>query len=161
MRIVLYIRGDMELNSELTIYAVDLTSHLSRPIAETPVRAGFPSPGQDYVDEAIDLNRYLVKHPASTFYAKVEGLSMSGEGIDEGDILVIDRSLMPEEGDLAVCCIGGEFTLKRLRMPGGNRIILMPSNPEFEPIEISADDEFSIWGIVTSTIKLNRRILRR
>lgn len=156
MLIVLYIRS-MESKSHITIYSVDMTSHLSRPMSGTPVRAGFPSPGQDYVDESIDLNRYLVKHPASTFYARVEGLSMAGEGIDEGDILVIDRSLAPEEGDLAVCCVDGEFTLKRIRIVGPDRILLMPSNSEFKPIEITADDEFSIWGIVTSTIKLNRR----
>ena len=138
-----------------------MTSHLSRPVAGTPVRAGFPSPGQDYVGESIDLNRYLVRHPASTFYARVEGLSMAGEGIDEGDILVIDRSLVPEDGDLAVCCVDGDFTLKRIRIISHERILLMPSNPEYKPIEISADDEFSIWGIVTSTIKLNRRRNRR
>ncbi|MCM1021491.1 MAG: translesion error-prone DNA polymerase V autoproteolytic subunit [Muribaculum sp.] len=147
----------MELKDRITIYTVDMTSHLSRPLSGTAVRAGFPSPGQDYVDESIDLNRYLVKHPASTFYAKVEGLSMAGEGIDEGDILVIDRSLAPENGDLAVCCVDGEFTLKRIRIVDHNKILLLPSNPEFSPIEISADDDFSIWGIVTSTIKLNRR----
>ena len=82
---------------------------------------------------------------------------MSGEGIDEGDLLIIDRSLNPENGDLAVCSIDGDFTLKRIQILYGGKIRLIPSNPEFKPIDISADDEFSIWGIVTATIKQNRR----
>lgn len=85
---------------------------------------------------------------------------MIEEGIDEGDIIIVDRSIEPEDGDLAVCCIDGDFTLKRISNRKG-RIFLMPSNKEFPPIEITPDNEFDVWGIVTHTIKTNRRIRRR
>ncbi len=144
----------------LALYSSDDSTELSLPYADGGVRAGFPSPGQEYVNERIDLNKALIRHPAATFLAKVEGLSMIEEGIDEGDIVIVDRSLEPEEGDLAVCCIDGDFTLKRIKVQKG-RIFLMPSNKEFKPIEITPDNEFRIWGIVTHTIKANRRLRRR
>lgn len=148
---------DSDFDLQLTLYTADTTAHLSRPVSEATIRAGFPSPGQDYVNLSIDLNRYLIKHPAATFFARVEGLSMSGEGIDEGDLLVIDRSLKPENNDLAVCCIEGDFTLKRIQLLSDGNVRLLPSNPDFKPIDISTDDEFSVWGIVTATIKQNRK----
>ncbi|MDE5940601.1 MAG: translesion error-prone DNA polymerase V autoproteolytic subunit [Muribaculaceae bacterium] len=141
----------------LEIYGADVTTELELPFADGGVRAGFPSPAQDYITASIDLNRELVKHPASTFYARVEGDSMIEEGIDEGDILLVDKSVEPEDGDLAVCCLNGEFTLKRLRFGNGRRISLMPSNKRYRPIEISEDDNFMVWGIVLFTIKANRR----
>lgn len=133
-----------------------LTS-LPLPYADAGVRAGFPSPAQDYISETIDLNRELIEHPAATFYAKVAGDSMEEEGITEGDILVVDRAVEPEHGDLAVCCIDGEFTLKRLRFAGPDRIVLMPSNRHYPPIEVGPDTEFTVWGVVLYTIKPNRR----
>ena len=120
------------------------------------IQAGFPSPAQNYINESIDLNVELIKHPASTFFGKVSGDSMIEEGIEEGDILVIDKSLEPINGDLAVCCIDGEFTLKRIEIEE-NRIKLMPSNATFKPIIVTPDDQFTVWGIVTYTIKKNRR----
>lgn len=135
----------------------DVTSRLELQYADGGVRAGFPSPAQDYVDEWIDLNRHLVPHPSSTFYARVSGDSMSEEGIDDGDLLIVDKSLQPEDGDLAVCCVDGEFTLKRLKLTRGNRLFLMPSNRKYKPIEITEDNDFMVWGIVTTTIKQNRR----
>lgn len=125
--------------------------------ADAGIRAGFPSPAQDYISESIDLNKELIEHPASTFYARVVGDSMSGEGITEGDILVIDKSVEPEHGDLAVCCLDGEFTLKRLNFASANRIYLMPSNSRYKPIEVTKDDCFMVWGVVLYTIKANRR----
>ncbi len=82
---------------------------------------------------------------------------MSGEGIYEGDILIIDKSIEPCNGDLAVCCLEGEFTLKRLRFARNNRVFLMPSNPRYSPIEVTGNNDFSVWGIVLYTIKSNRR----
>lgn len=142
---------------ELRISGSDVASRLELQYADGGIRAGFPSPAQDYVDEWIDLNRHLVPHPSSTFYARVSGDSMCEEGIDDGDLLIVDKSLQPEDGDLAVCCVDGEFTLKRLKLTRGNRLFLMPSNRKYKPIEVTEDNDFMVWGIVTATIKQNRR----
>lgn len=141
----------------LQLFRADTSTALPLIYADGGIKAGFPSPAQDYITESIDLNRMLVRHPASTFYAKVVGDSMSGEGIYEGDILVIDRSIEAEHGDLAVCCLDGEFTLKRLCMNRGERLYLMPSNRKYRPIEVTPESDFMVWGVVTYTIKSNRR----
>lgn len=148
--------------SKLTvdIYLSDITTHMELPYADAGIQAGFPSPAQDYITESIDLNFELVKHPAATFYGKVKGDSMIEEGIEEGDILVIDRSLEPVDGDLAVCSVDGEFTLKRIHFEK-NRVWLIPSNELYDPILITPDRQFSIWGVVTYTIKNNRRRHRK
>ena len=100
----------------------------------------------------IDLNEELVLHPAATFYGRVVSNAMSREGVDKGDVLVIDRSLDPEEGSLAVCFIDGEFTLKRIRRDK-DCIWLVPANKRFAPIRVTADNEFAVWGVVTYVIK--------
>lgn len=141
----------------LQLFRADTSTALPLIYADGGIKAGFPSPAQDYITESIDLNKMLVRHPASTFYAKVVGDSMSGEGIYEGDILVIDRSIEAEHGDLAVCCLDGEFTLKRLCMNRGERLYLMPSNRKYRPIEVTPESDFMVWGVVTYTIKSNRR----
>jgi len=140
------------------LYLSDTSTVLALDYADGGIAAGFPSPAQDYISQSIDLNRELIEHPASTFYARVKGDSMSGEGITEDDILVIDKSIEPEHGDLAVCCLNGEFTLKRLCFTScGRGIRLMPSNRRYRPIDITEGDDFKVWGIVLYTIKANRR----
>lgn len=116
------------------------------------VRAGFPSPAEDYSTTKLDLNRELIKNPASTFYARVSGLSMVDEGINEGDLLVIDKSIEPYDGCLAVCYIDGEFTLKRFEKHS-SYALLLPANRDFKPIKVTEDNDFCIWGIVTYIIK--------
>ncbi len=143
--------------TDFKIYQSDTSTSLPLLYAEEGIRAGFPSPAQDYITESIDLNKTLIRHPAATFYAKVVGNSMSGEGIYEGDLLIIDRSIEAEHGDLAVCCLNGEFTLKRLCLNRGDRIYLIPSNRKFKPIAVTPDDDFMVWGVVIYTIKSNRR----
>lgn len=145
------------MSALFNLYPADISTALPLPYADGGIRAGFPSPAQDYLSESIDLNKDLIRHPASTFYARVIGDSMAGEGITEGDILVIDKSVEPEHGDLAVCCLDGEFTLKRLRFMSDNRLCLMPSNRKYRPIEITRESDFSVWGVVLYTIKVNRR----
>lgn len=140
----------------LDIFRPDTDSSLSLPYADMGIQAGFPSPAQDYITESIDLNHELVRHPASTFYARVDGDSMIGDGIESGDILVVDRSLEPADGDLAVCCVDGEFTLKRLALRPGE-IWLIPSNEMFDPILVTPESRFEVWGVVTHTIKRHRR----
>lgn len=129
---------------------------MSLPYADMGIQAGFPSPAQDFINESIDLNRELIHHPAATFYGRVDGDSMIEEGIEPGDILVIDRSIEPADGDLAVCCVDGDFTLKRIALEEG-RIRLIPSNETFDPILITADNKFEVWGVVTYTIKHHKR----
>lgn len=140
----------------LEIFTADLSSHLPLPYTDGGIQAGFPSPADNYITETIDLNKELVRHPAATFYGRVSGDSMIEEGIEPGDILVIDRSIEPDSGDLAVCCIDGEFTLKRIKLEK-NRVWLIPSNEMFDPILVTPENEFSVWGVVTHTIKAYRR----
>ncbi len=142
---------------DIEIHRPDLSTELNLQYADAGIRAGFPSPAQDYINETIDLNKDLIRHPASTFYGRVVGDSMIEEGIQEGDILVIDKSIEPENDDLAVCCLDGEFTLKRIRITNDNRVFLIPSNRKYRPIEVTPDNEFMVWGIVMYTIKANRR----
>ena len=121
-------------------------------MAQDGIHAGFPSPATDYMTQAIDLNKELVKHPAATFYGRVVGDSMIDAGVDEGDILVIDRSLTARDGDMAVCFVDGEFTLKYLRMKDGE-LTLVPANPNYPQIRITEGIEFRMWGVVTYIIK--------
>lgn len=125
------------------------------------IKAGFPSPAQDYSENIIDLNRELVKNPASTFFGRAKGESMVEAGISDGDILIIDKSVEHYENAVAVCFIDGEFTLKRVHFERENgqlkEIWLMPQNKEFKPIVVTPDNTFLIWGIVTYSIKSHKR----
>lgn len=140
----------------IEIHNIDVSTSLPLQYADEGIRAGFPSPAQDYMEQAIDLNKEIVKHPASTFYGRVVGNSMRDEGIEEGDILVIDKSLELIDNDLAVCFIDGEFTVKRVRLET-DAAWLVPSNPDYPLIKVTKENEFIVWGIVTYTIKKNRR----
>lgn len=135
---------------KIDFFTADTTSDLSLPLAEG-IKAGFPSPAQDYIDLAFDLNKELVKNPSSTFYGRVRGDSMVDEGINDGDILVIDKSLPPADGRKAVCYIDGEFTLKTIRVKKDG-IYLMPANPAYKPIKVTEENDFVVWGIVTYVI---------
>lgn len=116
------------------------------------VRAGFPSPADDTPHEKLDLMRLVVRHPASTFYFRISGVSMVDDGFDEGDIVVVDRSLEPTNNATAVCFIDGEFTIKKIRQEK-NCLYLMPANKEYKPIKVTAENEFMVWGVVTYIIK--------
>lgn len=116
------------------------------------ISAGFPSPAADFTDIKMDLNQYLVKHPAATFYGRVKGESMKNAGINDGDLLIIDKSLNAEDGKIAVCFFDGEFTLKRIRIKEDG-VWLMPENPDFKPIHCYEGSDFRIWGVVTHVIK--------
>lgn len=142
--------------SELQLHQISQEAELKLPYASEGIRAGFPSPAQDYIEQAIDLNKELIKHPASTFFGKVVGDSMKDEGIEEGDILVIDKSLELINGDLAVCFIDGDFTVKRVKLES-DAAFLTPSNPNYPTIKVTQENDFIVWGIVTYTIKKNRR----
>lgn len=123
---------------------------------EGTVKAGFPSPAENIRKNRLDLNSYLIKHPSSTFFLKVDGTSMVDDNFDEGDIIVVDKSLEPTNGATAVCCIDGEFTLKKISIEKGC-VRLIPANPKFKPITVTEENRFDIWGIVTWIIKKVRQ----
>ena len=119
------------------------------------IRAGFPSPAEDYLNESLDFNRDLIKHPEATFYGRVQGDSMIGAGICDGDIAVIDRSIEAEHGNVVVAYINNEFTVKFLDLSHkkDGYIELKPANDAFQPIRIDEDDNFEVWGVVIWTIR--------
>lgn len=137
---------------KLTLLAADTSSHEELPVAGATIKAGFPSPADDFLEQPLDLNRALIHNPASTFFVRVEGDSMAGAGIDDGDLLVVDRAVEPSEGRIAICFVDGEFTVKRLGREG-SMWLLLPSNPKYRPIRIAEGEELVIWGVVTYTIK--------
>jgi len=121
-------------------------------LAEERISAGFPSPADDFKETRISLDRELVKNKEATFYARVSGDSMVGAGLDDGDLLVIDRSKDPVNGKIAICLIDGEFTVKRIKKEK-NKLYLMPENKNYKPIELKEENELIIWGVVEYVIK--------
>ena len=104
------------------------------------------------MENKLDLNKALIKNPSATFYARVKGESMINDGVEDGDLLVIDRSVEPYENCLAVCFLEGEFTLKKVRIEGDD-LLLVPANPKFNPIRVKRENDFYIWGVVRYLIK--------
>ncbi len=125
---------------------------LGQWLIEQGISAGFPSPADDFKEIRISLDKELVKNSESTFYARVSGDSMVEAGLDDGDLLVIDRSLYPESGKIAVCLVDGEFTVKRIKKER-NKLYLIPENKKYKPIELKEENELTIWGIVQYVIK--------
>jgi len=126
--------------------------YLGQWLFEQRISAGFPSPSDDFKETRISLDRELVKNKEATFYARVSGDSMVGAGLDDGDLLVIDRSKNPENGKIAICLVDGEFTVKRIKKEK-NRLYLKPENKKYKTIELREENELIIWGIVEYVIK--------
>lgn len=124
---------------------------LALPLYGSKVPAGFPSPADDHVEDALDLNAHLVKRPAATFFVRATGDSMTGAGIHSGDLLVVDRSLEPKTGSIVIAVVNGELTVKRLRLEKG-RVWLMPENPAYPELEIRDGLELVIWGVVAHVV---------
>lgn len=136
----------------LTLYDIDTTSTNEFILVEEGVSAGFPSPAEDFRQPRISLDKELIDNIEATFFARVRGDSMINAGLSDGDLLVVDKSKEPCHGKIAVCFIDGEFTVKRLHVQK-DRVLLMPENEKYHPIEVTHDNEFVIWGIVTYVIK--------
>lgn len=119
------------------------------------VPAGFPSPAEDFVEGPLDLNRYLIHHPAATFFVRVIGDSMIGAGIHPNDLLIVDRAVSPVNGSIVVAVINSELTVKRLHQDP-KEILLLSENPAYDPIVITADMSFAVWGVVTNSIHFHR-----
>lgn len=142
----------LHTSSTLDIFSADTETALALPFVDEGISAGFPSPALDFVDLSIDLNKHLIKNPSSTFYGRVKGESLKNAGINNGDLLVIDRSIEPINGKIAVCFIDGEFTAKRIEI-SKNEILLIAENEDYKPIRVTEENDFLIWGIVTHVIK--------
>jgi len=141
-----------KLAQNLTIFTPKETNSLGAILVETGISAGFPSPADDFKEERLSLDDELIKNKEATFFARVSGQSMIGAGLNDNDLLIIDRSLEPAHNKIAVCFLDGEFTVKRLKVTKGG-VWLLPENSDYKPIEISEDNNFVIWGIVTNVIK--------
>ena len=135
----------------------DLNSIIEMPYFDGGIQAGFPSPANDFQELSISFDKVVFGSSSSTiFCARVTGSSMEGAGISNNDIIAVNRLLEPEDGDIAVCLIYDEFTLKRLRVEK-DCVWLMPENDSFKPIQITENESFQIWGIVVNTLKFHRK----
>jgi DNA polymerase V len=130
---------------------LDNPSRYQLPLYLSAVQAGFPSPADDYIEMHLDLNDYLISHQASTFIVRAVGDSMSGAGIETGDLLIVDKSIEPSPGKIVIAAVNGELTVKRLSKQGG-RLQLLAENANYPPIDISEGSELVLWGVVTFVI---------
>lgn len=140
------------LKKKLNFFKPDTTNPVEIPLLDVGIKAGFPSPAADFEEQRISLDHYLIKNPETTFFAKANGDSMINASINDGDLLVIDRSLEPKNNAIAVCYIDGEFTVKRIKKTK-DKVILQPENDHYKPIEVTSDNNLIIWGIVTFVVK--------
>lgn len=143
---------------KLHIYSADTSTLLDLSFVDGGIKAGFPSPAQDYLTECIDLNKELIRRKETTFLARVSGNSLIEAGICNGDIVVIDKSLEAKNGDFVVAFIDGEFTLKEFHHDEKNNCAwLIPHNKDFAPIKVTKENDFMVWGVLTYTIKQLRK----
>lgn len=144
----------MSINKDqkLTFFNPNFDSKIKIPFMKGGVSAGFPSPAADFMENNIDLNKELSENPLATFYIKVKGNSMINAGINDKDVLVVDRSIEPRNNAIAICFIDGEFTVKRIQV-AQDCLYLMPENPDYQPIKVTEENQLIIWGMVTYVIK--------
>lgn len=136
----------------LQFFVPNENDDLEIPLIQSGISAGFPSPAEDFKETRISLDKTLVKNKDATFYARVSGKSMINAGLDDGDLLVIDRSIEPQHNKIAVCFIDGEFTVKRLKIEK-DKLYLVPENNAYKAIKVTPENNLMIWGIVTYVIK--------
>ncbi len=139
-------------NTSLTFFTPENFNSLGAVYFDTGISAGFPSPAEDFKQERLSLDNELIKNKEATFFARVSGQSMIDAGLSDNDLLVIDRSLSPAHNKIAVCFLDGEFTVKRLKVEK-EVVWLQPENKNYQPIKITEENDFVIWGIVTNVIK--------
>lgn len=145
-------RADLDaLPTSSSVFEVLEATKTQLPLYGANVRAGFPSPADDHLEQQLDINDYLVERPASTFLLRVAGDSMEGAGIREGDILVVDRSVKPVNDKIVVAALDGDLTVKRLRLKGG--AALVAENPDYPPIPLHGDIDLVIWGVVVGVVR--------
>lgn len=135
----------------IEIFTPDRATIQELPLFLESVSAGFPSPAEDYMEKRLDLNDYLIRNPASTFFVRVTGESMMNAGIYSNDILVVDRSLEPKDNNIVIAIIDSELLVKRLSLRN-NKVTLLAENPNYKPIQIRPEMDFEVWGVVTTVI---------
>lgn len=135
----------------IEFFVPEKSEQVKLEMATNTISAGFPSPAEDYVDKKLDLNEHLIKHPSATFFVKVKGHSMINAGINDNDVLIVDRSLEPVSGSVVIGVLNGEFTVKRISKQG-KRFFLLPENEKFKPVELTEEMDFKVWGVVIYSI---------
>lgn len=143
---------NLYITKNIEFYSPNFATKLKLPFVSNGISAGFPSPADDFLDINIDLNKHLIKNPSTTFYGRVKGHSLKDAGIHDGDLLIVDKSLEPVNGKIAVCFIDGEFTVKRIKIEK-DIVWLLAENKDYPPIKVTKDNDFVIWGIVINVIK--------
>lgn len=144
--------SSMKTDSSIAaIYGLDQKTKVVRPLFSCGVSAGFPSPADDYIDRKLDLNELLIANPTATFFVRAAGDSMTGAGINNDDILIVDRSLEATNGKIVIAILNGELTVKRL-LQTTTSCKLVAENPNYPALDINEDSDFQIWGVVTSVI---------
>lgn len=151
-----YLNQSIVLSDVISIKLVIPSTHMLVPYALEKINAGFPSPAQDYIDKALDMNEHLIKNETATFIVKVASLSMLNAGIDIDDELIVDRSLDAKHGDIVVALIDNDFTVKRLMIDEKGQW-LKAENPDYKDIYLLDGQELLIWGVVTHIIKMTRK----
>lgn len=136
----------------MRIFVARSERRIALPLFSAKVAAGFPSPADDYVEGALDLNALLIERPAASFFVRVTGDSMTGAGIFPGDIVLVDRSLEPRNGQIVIAVLNGEMTIKRLRRTR-EETWLEPENAAYPVLRVSEDDAFEVWGVVKNAIR--------
>lgn len=139
------------LDNVKEIFSFGDTKKLKLPLFTARISAGFPSPADDFTDQKLDLNELLIRHPAATFFVRVFGDSMTGAGIHDKDLLIVDRALEATDKKIIIAVLNGELTVKRLRHIK-NKTYLLPENKNYTPIEVTAEMDFEVWGVVTNVV---------
>lgn len=141
----------MDQKNILSVINIGGNTKIAMPLFSDSVSAGFPSPATDYLENKLDLNEYLVKHPAATFIVKASGTSMMQAGIFSGDLMIVDRSITPKNDNIVIASVFGDLTVKKLRNKG-SALFLVSANNEYPSIEVKEEMECFIWGVVTYVI---------
>ena len=140
------------LTNTLDFFTPSITTRVELPFYDVGIQAGFPSPAEDFIELSIDINKEYIKNRDFTFFAKVKGHSMKNVGIFDGDLLIIDKSIEPQDNKIAICQVDGDFTVKRIKIDN-DTVWLIAENEAYDPIKVTSDNELMIWGIVVASIK--------
>ncbi|MCX6256779.1 MAG: translesion error-prone DNA polymerase V autoproteolytic subunit [Bacteroidia bacterium] len=138
-------------SAEHELFRPETSENIRLPLYSAAISAGFPSPADDYIEQKLDLNNLLIRHPSATYFVRAKGNSMINAGIHDGDILIVDRSLTPAGNSIVIAVVDGDLTVKRIRKEN-NKLFLVPENIDYHEMEITEGMDFRLWGVVTNVI---------